>query len=400
MRFCIAGKNDIAVSALEYLLEVKQVPLNKLCIICNKTETGQNGWQRSLRFYAAQKGVKEESLEMQYNKQDLVFLSLEFDRIIKPACFKSQRLYNIHFSKLPQYKGMYTSALPILNGEEESGVTFHKIDWGIDTGDIIFQKTFKLDKNETARTLYFKYISVGTEIIKKVIDYLCAGFSLPSAIGQNPSDATYYSKKAIDYDNLEIDLNKTAQEIDAQIRAVHFREYQLPIVYQKKINSTHITDCRSFRKPGTILWEDESRMVLASIDYNIVLYIDCFMEILRLCEQGNLEQLKRIPRLSTYMHQKDAHGWTPLMIATYYNHYDIVQFLLSEGSNLYDKNRNGTTLLMYAKDAYLKTGDDHLFAFFYHSGLSVCEKDYSGKNLIDYCREQGIRSIGSIEIEY
>ena len=39
---------------------------------------------------------------------------------------------------------MYTSCLPILFNEKESGVTLHKIDRGIDTGDIIDQITFPI----------------------------------------------------------------------------------------------------------------------------------------------------------------------------------------------------------------------------------------------------------------
>ena len=57
--------------------------------------------------------------------------------IIKTKNFKSNKLFNLHFSLLPSYKGMHTSAFPILNGEKYSGVTIHKIDNGIDTGDII-----------------------------------------------------------------------------------------------------------------------------------------------------------------------------------------------------------------------------------------------------------------------
>ena len=53
---------------------------------------------------------------------------------------------------------MYTSCLPILNGETITGVTLHKIDSGIDTGYIIKQKVFKININDTARDLYLKYL--------------------------------------------------------------------------------------------------------------------------------------------------------------------------------------------------------------------------------------------------
>lgn len=65
---------------------------------------------------------------------------------------------------------MYTSALPILHAEERSGVTLHKIDSGIDTGDILCQKAIMLSPSETAKSLYKKYIQVGTDLVVENID--------------------------------------------------------------------------------------------------------------------------------------------------------------------------------------------------------------------------------------
>ena len=48
---------------------------------------------------------------------------------------------------------MYTSYWPIKNGEKKSGVTLHKIDSGIDTGDIISQLSFDIDE-DTLFSLY------------------------------------------------------------------------------------------------------------------------------------------------------------------------------------------------------------------------------------------------------
>lgn len=169
MFICIAGKNNIAVDVLEYLLK-KDISGEQIGIICNRNETGKNGWQRSLRFFAQKYGIREYRLEDVYSIEDLIFVSLEFDQIVKPELFADASLYNIHFSLLPMYKGMYTSALPILNGETEVGVTFHKIDRGIDTGDIIRQRRFELEQNDTSRDLYHKYIKNGTELVIDCMD--------------------------------------------------------------------------------------------------------------------------------------------------------------------------------------------------------------------------------------
>ena len=172
MRLYIAGKNNIAVEGLLMALELREKYRFDIGVICNKTETGVNGWQRSLRWYAQKFGVKEYKLEDIYDIEDSVFLSLEYDSIVDVKKFKTKRLYNIHYSMLPYYKGMYTSAIPLLNGESSSGVTLHCLDAGIDTGNIIAHKKFKIEKDDTCRDLYFKYTTNAMELLKDNIEML------------------------------------------------------------------------------------------------------------------------------------------------------------------------------------------------------------------------------------
>ncbi|PJF32865.1 MAG: hypothetical protein CUN57_03670, partial [Phototrophicales bacterium] len=99
-------------------------------------------------------------------ENDLILFSLEYSRLIDVSMFRDRRLFNIHFSLLPAYRGAYTSIWPILNGEEFSGVTLHEIDHGIDTGRIIYQRRFPIPSTFSARDLYFKYMAAGTELFR------------------------------------------------------------------------------------------------------------------------------------------------------------------------------------------------------------------------------------------
>ena len=220
---CVAGKNNIAVDVLTYI--IKHYGKDQVGIICNKTETGENTFQRSLRRYAQTQGIKEYQLPEIYEIENLVFLSLEFDQIVKPERFSDARLYNLHFSLLPKYKGMYTAAHCILQGEIFSGVTLHFIDSGIDTGDIIDQEKFEVGDSD-CKGLYLKYIEHGTRIVLRHLDKIIN--DTVTAIPQSASGSTYFSKKSIDYQNIVIDLNQTAEDISRQIRGFSFRDYQLP----------------------------------------------------------------------------------------------------------------------------------------------------------------------------
>ena len=381
---CVAGKNDIAVNVLAYLHAMEEKDFD-LVVSCNRNEDGENGWQKSVRFFASKMGIKEVALEDVYEIPDLIFLSLEYDRIIRPHLFASNQLYNIHFSALPKYKGMYTSALPILNDESEGGVTFHRIASGIDTGEIIAQKLFPLEEADTSRDLYLKCIKNGTELVisqlADVLENACVSAPQPAA------HSTYYSKAAIDYSNLTIDINNTAYGIGRQLRAFTFREYQLPVVHGHKIFDYQITNQLSTKKSGEILSENESSMTIATIDYDMVLYFDQFEEVLTACKDGDLEFLKTVPGMEKYLEQKNNKGWTAIIIATYNNQKEVVEYLLALGADVRVKNHNGTNLLMYAKNAYLNTGDTELLKRVYALGIKPEEIDYEGLNLYDYIKE-------------
>lgn len=384
----MAGKNNIAVDVLEYLIRINNGRY-ELGVVCNKTETGKNSWQKSLRFFSQRCNVPEYHLEDMYMRDDLIFISLEFDKIVNPDLFKDARLYNIHFSLLPSYKGMYTSAIPILNGEEMVGVTFHEIDKGIDTGNIIAQKKIKVDQKDTSRDLYSKYISNGTQLVLSQIENVIQ--DKVHAYPQEAKGSTYYSKKYIDYSNLKIDLRQTALGIQKQIRAFSFREYQLPVVCGKKIIDSKITDIRSLKKAGTIVEQNENGIMFASVDYNIILYIDRFYELLEACKTGDLDLVKDICSVKKHINECDEHGWTPLMVATYNNQKKVVDYLLINGADIFAINNNGTNLLMYAKAAYLQYDDIELLKKFFHLGVDIEREDYRGKNLESYLKDDGYK---------
>lgn len=269
MNICVAGKNNIAVDVCEYILQHYENVV--LYAIHNSNDDGVDNWQRSFRKYASEHPkIQLTTLESVYNINDLVFISTEYDKIIKPNLFRSTRLYNIHFSLLPAYKGMYTAALPILYGESYTGVTLHCIDSGIDTGDIIDQTKIRIANRETAYSLYHKFLEKGTNLVIKNIDKLLQGNF--TSYPQSSKGSSYYSKQAIDYSNLSINLNCTAQQIDQQIRAYYFPVYQIPVVHNTQIGSAKILKSKSKQKSGYVLKETDEYILLSTIDYDMKLF--------------------------------------------------------------------------------------------------------------------------------
>lgn len=265
---CVAGKHDIACNVMNYLIQNYKSDYN-LAACCNRTETGDDGWQRSYRAYIKRFGIAEKKLDELYDIEHLVFISAEFDKIIRPDLFQDAALYNIHFSLLPAYRGMYTAILPILCGEERSGVTLHEIDAGIDTGQIIAQREFDLTENMTSRDLYLRCMNEGTMLIIEYMQQLL-NRSFQS-FAQPVKGASYFSKKAIDFNNINICLDTTAYQIQNQLRAFTFKEYQLPRIMNREVAAWKITDCRSVKPMGTIEWEGKHKVRISTADYDMMI---------------------------------------------------------------------------------------------------------------------------------
>ncbi|HAS6154153.1 TPA: formyl transferase [Vibrio vulnificus] len=375
----VAGKNNIAINVLEYILSTFDSIDVK--VVFNQNDKGIDGFQRSFKKYCLENNIESITLENAEKIKDVIFLSLEFDKIVSPNKFNSDRLFNIHFSLLPKYKGMYTSAWPILNLEKSTGVTLHKIDAGIDTGDIIQQVEFDISENETSKTLYAKYIMHGTSVvidnIFKMFDN-CFFSTSQSAVG-----SSYYSHNSIDYANLKISLNKTAYEIKKQLDAFNFRDYQLPKVFSYNICGAKILPEKSQIKPGCLISEDGSGLILSTIDYNICLYKDILDDFLIACSEGNIDFV--INNANEYViNEKNSNGWSPIIVAAYHGKIDVVELLVSLGANINDTNYKGTSVFMYAKDYAIKNKDINYIRSMIRLGANVNLSDCHGKSVFDY----------------
>ena len=68
------------------------------------------------------------------------------------------KIWNIHPSLLPKYKGLNTHHRAIQNKEKYSGCTVHLVNSKLDSGKIILQKKVKLSKKETPSSLQKKIL--------------------------------------------------------------------------------------------------------------------------------------------------------------------------------------------------------------------------------------------------
>jgi len=77
--------------------------------------------------------------------------------------------WGIHASLLPKYAGGAPLNWAIINGEKETGVTLFRMEDGVDDGDIIFQKSFSIDFEDTIKDIYNKATLESKNILLEVL---------------------------------------------------------------------------------------------------------------------------------------------------------------------------------------------------------------------------------------
>lgn len=62
-------------------------------------------------------------------------------------------IINVHPSLLPKFKGLNTFERVLKNNEKKTGCTVHFVNEKLDSGKIIIQKSFFIDKNDNVEKL-------------------------------------------------------------------------------------------------------------------------------------------------------------------------------------------------------------------------------------------------------
>lgn len=353
MKICIAGQNYLAIRGLE--LALTRLDPAHVMVCANRCDQPPLGWQPSLRRRAELRGVRAVTIEELADIDDLLFLSLQFDTIIDPKRFRSRRLYNLHFSLLPAYKGLYTVAWQLLNGETTTGVTLHEIDHGIDTGNIVAHKAFPILTQWNSRDLFFACMREAIALLEEQFDALLTG--TPPARRQAVTGSSYYGRNSIDYANLQVNLAATAEQVVRQIRAFNFREFQIPIVHGMPVSVVAFTGNRSTSKPGRVVEQNNGRMWIATIDYDIEIERDRSLDFFSLVARSDAKGIQEYALGNDYIDTTNSQGFTPLMVACKNGQLALCQALLNRGANASFSNPNGLTPLLCAQSHAESSGD-------------------------------------------
>lgn len=106
-------------------------------------------------------------------KPDLI-ISISANQIFKKELLDlpRYRCLNLHTALLPKYKGLMPAFWALKNDEPEAGVSVFFIDEGIDTGDILVQKTIPIEPDDTLDKLIHKTKKLGMDSLLRAINMI------------------------------------------------------------------------------------------------------------------------------------------------------------------------------------------------------------------------------------
>src|SRR5262249_36522062 len=166
---------------------------------------------------------------------------------------------NLHASLLPCWRGAAPIQAAIAAGDRETGITVMYMDEGLDTGDILLQRTIEIRADETGGSLHDRLAQIAPEALRESLQLLASG-SAPR-IPQDKARATYAPK--LKREHGQIDWSESAEVIERKIRAYN----PWPSAFMKvagqnlKIFSASVVDLNG--QPREILRSDKDLIVAA-----------------------------------------------------------------------------------------------------------------------------------------
>lgn len=227
MSIVFFGSPGFAVPSLKALIEAgEQVAL----VVTQPDKARGRGRKRlpsPIKKVALENGIKVlQPLSMKDEAfiAELEGLNIEFLVVVAYGKILTRRLLdlpkvaplNLHASLLPKYRGASPVTSAILHEESETGVTTMIMSEGLDSGDMLLQRSIPITEDDNRGALRAQLSYIGGQLIITTMKGLREGTITPIPQGDSP---TNYARLLTKEDG-HIDWSKSAKDIHRIVRAL------------------------------------------------------------------------------------------------------------------------------------------------------------------------------------
>ena len=225
MRIVFMGTPDFSVPVLEGLIENynvvgvvsqpdKEVGRKR---VLTPTPTKEVALKHNIPVIQPIK-IRKEFQDVLDLKPDLI-VTCAYGQIIPKEILDCPKLgcINVHGSLLPKLRGGAPIHHAIIDGYDETGITIMYMDVGMDSGDIISQRSIKIEDSDNVGLLWDKMSLLGRDLLLDTLPSIIDGTN--ERIKQDESLVTFGLN--IKREEEHIDFNKTSREVFNQIRGLN-----------------------------------------------------------------------------------------------------------------------------------------------------------------------------------
>jgi methionyl-tRNA formyltransferase len=173
---------------------------------------------------------------------------------------------NLHGSLLPQYRGAAPIHWAVINGEKETGVTTFKLQHAIDTGDILLQKSFPIEPDQTTGEVHDRMMEIGATVLVETVKGIAEN-TLKETQQSTLSDETYLKHAPkLFTENCQVNWNQPIDQIHNFIRglspfpgALSKLDNKILKIYRSKKEYSSTKEI-----PGTVLSDGKTYVKIAA----------------------------------------------------------------------------------------------------------------------------------------
>lgn len=272
------GTPNFAVEVLEGLiqdehLEVVAVvtqpdrPVGRKRIL-TPTPVKELAEKHDIKVYQPEKiGKSQEAEELKTLGADLI-ITAAYGQFVPTSLLEAPNYgaINVHASLLPKYRGGAPIHYALWNGDEETGISIIYMTKKMDAGDILSQRSIKIQATDDVGSLFDKLAVIGRNLLLDTLPALFDG--RVEAVSQDEEEVVF--SPTITKEQEQIHWDQTAQQVDNHVRA--FRPF--PSTYtilddqRVKVWQGQVVDYKGTAQvEGAIVAVEDNRVIVQCGDH-------------------------------------------------------------------------------------------------------------------------------------
>ena len=298
MKILFLGSSRFSKIVLEELLQSSYEVVAVICQPDRPAGRGHKLLPPEIKEYALENGLNvlqydrvNDNIEEIFSLDFDVFVTASFGQILSREFLSRKLGLNVHPSKLPKYRGATPLQTALLNGDKETGVSVQKMEYEVDSGDILMYEDIKIAEEDNFISLEEKTAKLGGRLLVDGLNKIQNG---QARFVRQSGDVTY--TKMIKKEDGLLEFSKSAHEIVNKIRALGENPGCYFYIENDRIKVKKASICTDFEaKAGEILLKNKRFFIGTR---------DTIVEIL-LCQAQNGKMLSARDFINGYKFKSD-----------------------------------------------------------------------------------------------